>query len=111
MAVFPTTIRAPVRAGWTMTEADGVRRTQMDGGPDKTRVATTALPQTETLRWKLPADQAVSLRDFYAANKADKFDFTHPKWGACLARFLGPLRWSEDGLFEVAEGTLEIWEV
>lgn len=112
MDAFPGTIRKPLRAGWSMTEADGVRRTAMDAGPDKTRVKTRALPQMETMRFKLPADQAASLRSFYASHKGVKFTLTHPKWGACEARFQGPPRWSEaDGPFDFADVQLEIWEV
>jgi hypothetical protein len=102
-------VRAPLRAGWTSQAPDGVRRTPMDAGPDKVRLSSTAAPYEEMLRFKLPSDEAAALRTFYNANKALRFTFTHPKYGAGEALFAGPISWSEEAFFDIASVQLKFW--
>lgn len=109
MAAFPA-IRKPLRDGWRGPQADGVRRTAMEQGPSKLRVESTAEPSVESFAWKLSDADAATLRNFYAANKAGRHTWTHPKWNVAVeVQFVGPIEWSEVSNWTLAQARLEVF--
>lgn len=109
MAAFPT-IRTPTRQGWRGGQPDGVRVTAMDAGPPKRRVESVAVGVRERFTFKLTDADAGTLKAFYAANKAGRHTWTHPKWAAAVeVVFVGPPEWSEDGPWTTAQVELEVF--
>jgi len=108
MEAFPA-IRAPLKESWRGAEPDGVKRTPMDEGPEKTRLTSTAVGGREAFQFRLPKADAITLRGFYAANKALRFTLDHWVWGACEANFAGPIRWGARGALITAELELNIY--
>lgn len=108
MPTWPA-IRQPLQRGWRGASPDGVRATKMDAGPEKKRVDSTAVGAPETFQFKLTDAHAALLDEFYLANKALRFDYTHPVWGAVQASFLGPPDWGEEGAWRLATVRLEIF--
>lgn len=110
MASFPS-IRAPLAAGWSSLEQDSVRRTPMDSGNPKVRGDSAAGGQDEPFRFKLDKTERDTLRTFYAENKAKRFDIDeHWAWEvACEAIFLGPIQWSRQGQWWIADLRLKLW--
>lgn len=102
-------IRAPLRAGWDGASPDGVRVTPMEQGPAKMRTESTAVGAVERLPHKLSAADAALLEAHYAANKAKRFNFPHPIWGAVVARYARAPRWGQDSLWTLATVELEIF--
>lgn len=109
MAAFPS-IRKPLRSGWRGGEANGVRRTAMEIGPPKSRVESTAIGVVEPFTWKLNDTEAATLKSFYAANKAGRHTWTHPKWNVAVEiMFVDGIQWTEDGPWNLATANLEVF--
>lgn len=108
MASYPD-IRAPLRDSWRSISPDGVRRTAMDVGPEKTRLESTADPYIESWTHKLTSTHADALKNFYDANKAVRFDLPHWIHGACEAQFSGPIEWSRQGRWHVANVKAKVY--
>jgi hypothetical protein len=102
-------VRGPQREGWLGLSKDGVRRTQMDAGPKKKRVESTAIGAVESLPFKWTAADAALVEAHYEANKALRFSFPHPVWGTVEAEYDAPIKWSEKGPWRLATVQLEIF--
>lgn len=109
MVAFPSLSKGPQRDGWNYTAPDGVRRTAMDAGPGKSRVESTAEPGFETLPFKLPNADVTTLLNFYAANKAERIDYTHPVHGAVQIKFRAPPAVQQRGRWRWVTLNLEIY--
>lgn len=106
---WPEDLSAPLRAGWRGSQPDGVRRSAMDAGPPKRRGESTAVGYVEPFPHKWTDAELATFDAFYAANKATRFNFTHPKWGAVEACFDGPAEITEQSNKNLVTVRLEIY--
>ncbi|HYD87109.1 MAG TPA: hypothetical protein VEA80_06530 [Vitreimonas sp.] len=102
-------VRKPLREGWQGPAPDGVRRSTMDDGTTKKRVASSAIGAVEAFTLKLTDSEAALVRAHWDGNKALRFAFPHPVWGAVEAEYDSPPVFSEKGLFRFVQLRLEIF--
>jgi hypothetical protein len=109
MTTWPDTLPAyPLLDGFRETAPNTVIRTDMEQGPSKVRLRTTAAVRTMTLSYLMSKTQVTALETFYLAalqGGALPFDFTHPRSnGAVSCRFTRPPEYvaSNGSFFKVA---------
>lgn len=105
MATWPTTLPAPLAAGYALRPQDQTLRTEMDVGAARTRRRTTARNDRTTVAWTFTGAQMAAFRTWFedaaqAAGGAAWFT-TSLKIGtggvaSVEARFMGP--WQADFL-------------
>jgi len=109
MAAWPDTLPAyPLLDSFRETVPNTVIRTDMEQGPAKVRLRTTAAVRTMTVGYLLSKAQVAALETFYLATLqggALAFDFTHPRSNsAASCRFVRPPEYSSSNgnFFKVA---------
>ena len=65
MATWPTSLPAPQLPGYALETQDATRRTDMEGGPARTRRVSTSVPDKVTLRFLFDAAQMATFRSFW----------------------------------------------
>jgi hypothetical protein len=109
MTTWPNTLPAyPLIDGFHETAPNTVIRTDMEQGPAKVRLRTTAAIRTLALSYLMNKAQVTALETFYLATLqggALSFDFTHPRSNAVVScRFTRPPEYvtSNGNFFKVA---------
>jgi len=95
MPSWPTTLPAyPLIDGFRETVPDAAIRTNMEQGPAKVRLRTTAATRSFTLSYLMNRAQLSALETFYLATLQGgslAFDFTHPRQNVVVScRFTRP---------------------
>lgn len=121
MATFPTSLPAPLLAGYQANPQDQVVRTQMEVGTARARLRSTAKIDRVTVQWLFTDAQMATFRNWWyqdsasggAAGGTSWFSITLPVGAGGLtsvtARFLQPYSaQSGAGLLWTVHGELEV---
>lgn len=116
MATWPTTLPAPLVAGYGVEPVDQTVRTEMEVGTARVRRRTAAQIDHVQVSYNLSDAQMATFRTWFYADLAGGSDsFSVSLWvgktgaTAATAKFIGTPKWSMDGNHRwTVTGTLEV---
>lgn len=118
MATWPSTLPAPLAAGYQLNPGDQTLRTEMEVGSARVRRRTTARNDRVNVSWLLTETQLDALRDWFddattgLAGGSAWFTVTlavgtGTRQAAVEARFVGPFTAAADSQYWRVQATLE----